>query len=324
MPDRAPRREKPSARRHLVSPGRTLRGPIAARADAAAPDDRRRSRRGRRGIPRSRAVNVRPRAAIRSSSCTPPTGTSSRSSYRRSPTCARALTAVERRMRRRSHASSVGSAPRSQTSCSAIRFSTRAARRRASRSMGLCELLPHVSALVDYVNVTVGRADHLRQATWARRTPPLLEHGRALARRGRQAAADLAGVPRSAEAIGRRSRLARTSSAVARPLIADPDIPAQAAGGPRGRGDAAVRRLQRGLPRVRPGAAVLGQPRTSARPARRRPAVGRPYVAQRQRDGRTAGRLRSSAPARPASSARLALAGEREVVLFDERRRDRR
>ena len=67
---------------------------------------------------------------------------------------------------------------------------------------------------------------------------------------------------------------------VARPLIADPDFPAKLLAG-RDRRDPSVRVLQRGLPRVRPGPPVLGQPgsRTvtgaGARPAHGAAALGR-------------------------------------------------
>src|ERR671931_243297 len=88
---------------------------------------------------------------------------------------------------------------------------------------GLCELLPHVEPLVDYVNITAGvRATYVRDMGTP--APPLLEHVRTLrtvvakplliSQAFRTGAAIEAALAAGADLVG-----------MARPLIADPDLP---------------------------------------------------------------------------------------------------
>ena len=101
---------------------------------------------------------------------------------------------------------------------------------------------------------------------------------------------------------------------MARALIADPDLPRKLLERPRG-GDPAVRRLQRGLPRVRPAAAVHRQPGPGA--AGRAAPARRAARRARRREPRRRAAWRSSAPG-PAGlecalSARAAGRGRRAV-----------
>jgi len=90
---------------------------------------------------------------------------------------------------------------------------------------GLCELLPHVSPLADYVNLTVGvRTTYVRDMATAE--PPLLPH---LAR-----IRPLTGGPLLVSQAFRRADQIEAALAagadlvgMARPLIADPDLPAK-------------------------------------------------------------------------------------------------
>jgi 2,4-dienoyl-CoA reductase-like NADH-dependent reductase (Old Yellow Enzyme family) len=88
---------------------------------------------------------------------------------------------------------------------------------------GLCELLPHIGPLVDYVNVTVGvRTTYVRDmATVA---PPLLDHVGTL-----RGAVDrpllVSQAFRTGDAIEAALAAGADLVGLARPLIADPDIP---------------------------------------------------------------------------------------------------
>ena len=106
-----------------------------------------------------------------------------------------------------------------------IRLSTEGGGEAGLTLDGLCELLPHVSPLVDYVNLTVGvRTTYVRDMATAE--PPLLPH---LAR-----IHPLTGGPLLVSQAFRRAdqiEAALVAGAdlvgMARPLIADPDLPAK-------------------------------------------------------------------------------------------------
>ena len=174
---------------------------------------------------------------------------------------------------------------------------------------GLCDLLPHITPHVDYLNLTVGvRTTYVKDMGTEEppllnsiaRLRPLIERPLLVSqafRRGRQIEDALAS---GADLVG-----------IARPLIADPDFPAKLLSGSRGP-DPTLRVLQRGLPCVRPDAAVLGQPRAgAARP--RQPA----RVTARSSDAAPARRAepsRSSGPGPRASSARPRSPGKRRSL----------
>ena len=170
LPARAPR-ARDHGRRHVVRAGRPVGGALAARADRA----RARCRR-RRSTRSSRASASRPatprRRASRSSSCTPPTRTCSPSSCRRRPTSAPAPTRSPARAQivGRIAAAIRRSAP---ALILGIRLSIDGEREGGFSLDGLCELLPAIAPLVDYVSVTVGvRTTYVRDM--ATTEPPLL------------------------------------------------------------------------------------------------------------------------------------------------------
>ena len=104
---------------------------------------------------RSLGASTPPRRGSRSSSCTPRTATCSPSSCRRRRTAGPA----PRRSTggsRSSSASCARSARRLRGVVVGIRLSTDGGEEAGLTVDGLCELLPHVSALADYVNLTVG------------------------------------------------------------------------------------------------------------------------------------------------------------------------
>ena len=311
LPAGAPR-PRDDRRRAMVPPGGPVGGAVAARADAAAAADRRRARRDRRGLPHLGGQRRR-RPGSRSSSCTPRTATCSPSSCRPRRTAAPApgrSPAGSRSWR----GSCARSARRLREVVVGIRLSTDGGEEAGLTVDGLCELLPHVSELVDYVNLTVGvRTTYVRDM--ATEEPPLLGHVGRIRPAGRPAAADLARLPHTGHDRGRPGRRGGPRRHGARADRRSRHA-AQAARRPRG-GDPAVRRLQRGLPRVRPGPAVLGQPGARRRPA---PTAGRPRRwSCAAPPSPPAGAWRSSARDPAGSSARLTLAGRREVVLFDAR-----
>ena len=106
-----------------------------------------------------------------------------------------------------------------------IRLSTDGGEEAGLTLDGLCELLPHVSPLVDYINLTVGvRTTYVRDMATAE--PPLLPH---LAR-----IRPLTSTPllvsqafRRADQIDAALAAGADLVGMARPLIADPDLPAK-------------------------------------------------------------------------------------------------
>ena len=119
------------------------------------------------------------------------------------------------------------------------------------------ELLPHLGALADYVNLTVGvRTTYVRDM--ATEAPPLLGDIGQL-RQLVDGPLLISHAFRTPDTIDAALAAGADLVGMARALIADPDMPRKLLGGRRG-GHPAVRRLQRGLPRLRPGAPVLRQP----------------------------------------------------------------
>ena len=114
-----------------------------------------------------------------------------------------------------------------------IRLSTEGGEEAGLTLDGLCELLPHVSPLADYVNLTVGvRTTYVRDMATAE--PPLLPH---LAR-----IRPLTGGPLLVSQAFRRADQIEAALAagadlvgMARPLIADPDLPAKLLSGRKAR-----------------------------------------------------------------------------------------
>ena len=226
MSARAPR-ARDHRRRDVVRAGRPVGGPLAARADAPASAVGGRDRRGRGGLPRLRRSTPR-RPASRSSSCTPPTGTCSRSSCRRRPTSAPAPTRS-----RSGRGSSAGSRTAIRRSAPelilGIRLSIDGEREGGFSLDGLCELLPAISPLVDYVSVTVGvRTTYVRDMATTEppllgaidRLRPVVDRPLLVSQAFRRADSIEAALAAGADLVG-----------VARPLIADPDFPAKVSSG---------------------------------------------------------------------------------------------
>ena len=96
--------------------------------------------------------------------------------------------------------------------------------------MGCCELLPHVDALVDYVNLTVGvRTTYVRDM--ATEAPPLLGDVGRLRPLVDRPAADLAGASARRTTIDAALAAGADLVGMARALIADPDMPRKLLGG---------------------------------------------------------------------------------------------
>ena len=226
VPARAPR-PRDDRRRAVVPPGGAVGGALAARADAAAAAERRRARRDRRGLPQSRR-STPPRPGSRSSSCTPRTATCSRSSCRRRRTAGPAprRSTAGSRSSRASCARSASSAPQVVVG---IRLSTDGGEEAGLTVDGLCELLPHVSALVDYVNLTVGvRTTYVRDM--ATEEPPLLGHvGRIRQLVDRPLL--ISHAFRTPDTIDAALAAGADLVGMARALIADPDMPRKLLGG---------------------------------------------------------------------------------------------
>jgi 2,4-dienoyl-CoA reductase (NADPH2) len=194
-----------------------------------------------------------------------------------------------------------------------IRLSTDGGEEAGLTLDGLCELLPHVTALVDYVNLTVGvRTTYVRDM--ATTAPPLLEHIGMLRpfvdrpllisqafRTGAQIGAALAA---GADLVG-----------MARPLIADPDIP---------------RKLLSGREKeVRPCVSCNEECRAfdpaltctvnpDLGPTAHGPRPALPLVVRRGTD-RASGRVAIVGAGPAGLECATALAGARPVVLFDQR-----
>ena len=188
-----------------------------------------------------------------------------------------------------------------------IRFSVDASEDVALTPDELAGVLQAVDPLVDWVNVTVGvRTTYVRDMATDR--PAAARRARPAAAARDEAADRVAGVPRRGRDRrgARRRRRPRGHGARA---DRRPGPAAQGAQRPRGRGPA-VRRLQRGLPHVRPAAALHGQPGPRRRPARpRRP--GAPLVLRdERRRGPASGRGRRR-PRRPRVRAQPRARGHR-------------
>ena len=178
---------------------------------------------------------------------------------------------------------------------------------------GLCEVLPLVSPLVDYVSLTVGvRTTYVRDMAVTQ--PPLLAH---IAR-----IRPLVGKPllisqafRTAEQIEEALASGADLVGLARPLIADPDMPRKILSG----AEAQVRPCVSCNEDCRAFDPVLlcsVNPELAPPGAARRPAV--PLAVQRGAH-EMAGPVAIVGAGPAGLECAIALAGEREVVVFDER-----
>jgi 2,4-dienoyl-CoA reductase-like NADH-dependent reductase (Old Yellow Enzyme family) len=194
-----------------------------------------------------------------------------------------------------------------------IRLSTDGGAEAGLTLEGLCELLPHVSPIVDYVNVTVGvRATYVRDMATAE--PPLLgQVGRLRALVDRPLLVSQAF--RTGAAIDAALAAGADLVGMARALIADPDMP---------------RKLLSGREReVRPCVAcnedcrafdpvLLCSVNPDLGPGADGPRPAAPLVVRRSTAA--AGRRVAVVGAGPAGlECATALAGEHDVVLFDQR-----
>ena len=184
---------------------------------------------------------------------------------------------------------------------------------------GLCELLPHVGPHVDYINLTVGvRTTYVRDMATAE--PPLLPH---LAR-----IRPLTGRPLLASQAFRRvdqidAALAAGADLVgmARPLIADPDLPAKLLSGRAAQVRPCVS-CNEDCRTFNPVLLCSVNPELAPDGAARRPAA--PLVAQQAGGGRgNRVAVVGTGPAGLECAVTLAdggaLAGAAEVVVFDQR-----
>ena len=178
---------------------------------------------------------------------------------------------------------------------------------------GLCELLPHLSALVDYVNVTAGvRTTYVKDMGTP--DPPLLPEVERL-----RAAVDkpllISHQFRRSADIAQALTAGADLVGVARPLIADPDMPAKILAGH----DSSVRPCVACVEDCRSFDPVvlcsvnpdLARPGEVERPSA-------PYVAQRN-ETTGAGPVAIVGAGPGGLECALRLKGEREVVLLDER-----
>jgi 2,4-dienoyl-CoA reductase (NADPH2) len=178
---------------------------------------------------------------------------------------------------------------------------------------GLCQLLPHVAPLVDYVNVTAGvRTTYVKDM--GTEEPPLLEAIERLRavveqpllisqafRRGHQVERALAA---GADLVG-----------IARPLIADPDFPAKLLSGHEDQVRPCVS-CNEDCRAFDPQLLCSVNPELAPPGMARRPAT--PLVAQRgASDGDGPVAIVGAGPA--GLECATSLAGRREIVLFDER-----
>ena len=198
-----------------------------------------------------------------------------------------------------------------------IRLSTDGGEEAGLTLDGLCELLPHVSPHVDYINLTVGvRTTYVRDM--ATTEPPLLPH---LARIRPLTSRPLlvSQAFRRADQIDAALAAGADLVGMARPLIADPDLPAKLLSGRAAQVRPCVS-CNEDCRTFDPVLLCSVNPELAPDGAARRPAA--PLLAKQAGGGRGTA-SRSSAPARPGWSARLpwpagALAGAAEVVVFDQ------
>jgi 2,4-dienoyl-CoA reductase-like NADH-dependent reductase (Old Yellow Enzyme family) len=194
-----------------------------------------------------------------------------------------------------------------------VRLSTEGGHEAGFTIDGLCELLPHIDPLVDYVNVTAGvRTTYVKDMGTA--NPPLLPAiGRLRAvvdkpllishqfRRGKDIAQALAA---GADLVG-----------VARPLIADPDMPAKLLAGR----ERSIRPCVACVEDCRSFDPVLlcsVNPELARAGERRRAAAA--HIAQRAQTAR-GGPVAIVGAGPGGLECALQLAGKRQIVLFDER-----
>ena len=180
---------------------------------------------------------------------------------------------------------------------------------------GLCELLPHVNPYADYINLTVGvRTTYVRDMATAE--PPLLAH---LAR-----IRPLTGLPLLVSQAFRRADqidAALTAGAdlvgMARPLIADPDLPAKLLSGRAAQVRPCVS-CNEDCRTFDPVLLCSVNPELAPAGAARRPAA--PLLVQQAGDG-PAGRVAivGAGPAGLECAVALAGGGAPEVVVFDQR-----
>ena len=192
-----------------------------------------------------------------------------------------------------------------------IRLSTDGGEEAGLTVDGLCELLPHVSELVDYVNVTVGvRTTYVRDM--ATEAPPLLDHvGRIRSAVGRPLL--ISHAFRTPDTIEAALSAGADLVGVARALIADPDMPRKLLSGRA----ADVRPCVACNEDCRAFDPVLlcsVNPELGPPGAPRRPAA--PLVARRGA-GPGGGRVAIVGAGPAGLECAITLAGRREVVLFD-------
>jgi 2,4-dienoyl-CoA reductase (NADPH2) len=193
-----------------------------------------------------------------------------------------------------------------------IRLSTDGGEEAGLTVDGLCELLPYVDPLVDYVNLTVGvRTTYVRDM--ATEQPPLLAHiGRI--RPLVDSPLLISQAFRTGDAIEQALGSGADLVGVARPLIADPDMPAKLLSGR----EAEVRPCVSCNEDCRAFDPVLlcsVNPELAPSGATRRPAS--PLVAQRGGGGEAA-RVAIVGAGPAGLECATALASKREVAVFDE------
>ena len=180
---------------------------------------------------------------------------------------------------------------------------------------GLCELLPHVSPHADYINLTVGvRTTYVRDMATAE--PPLLPH---LARIRPLTSRPLlvSQAFRRADQIDAALAAGADLVGMARPLIADPDLPAKLLSGRAAQVRPCVS-CNEDCRTFNPVLLCSVNPELAPDGAARRPAA--PLLAQ-QADGGPGGRVAivGAGPAGLECAVALVGAGAAEVVVFDQR-----
>jgi 2,4-dienoyl-CoA reductase (NADPH2) len=174
------------------------------------------------------------------------------------------------------------------------------------------EVLPHVSALVDYVNLTVGeRTTYVRDM--ATEEPPLLGHVERM-RRAVDGPLLISHAFRTPDAIEAALAAGADLVGMARALIADPDMPRKLLGG-RAADIRPCVACNEDCRAFDPVLLCSVNPELGPPGADRRPAA--PLVVRRAAE--SAGRVAIVGAGPGGLECAFALAGRREVVLFDER-----